>query len=568
MQTELPIKYSYEVTENFFAGGYPFAKETEEGIEKLKRLTDFGIKHFIDLTSEPLTKYSEFLPEDCTYKNLPTEDDTVPHFGFLKEAHDIISQSNDEEEKVYVHCKGGYDRTGVVVATYFIYVGFTPEEAKEQFLKVSKPVQGRYLHKPLIETNWKVLEEYQEWLAYRNIQLDPSPLHISKKNLLRGGILGLAVADALGVPVEFHSRESLRRNPVTDMRGYGMHNQPPGTWSDDTSLTLALLDYLTYKTNEVNYYREKWNTEREKRIAKRIATKKAKTPEEIWEAKMEALGEQTKVEFRRRQPYYPYLMQWFCSWIHDGEYTAHGEVFDFGVTTREAIDRYEGGTKPLRCGGTSEQDNGNGSLMRILPTIFYLVSFFGGSKSFFGDNEKEYIDIIHKVSSLTHAHKRSRIACGLYLSIAGEIFEVFFDEKYRRVKYAIRHGLKEAKEYYKSKKGYAKELKHYKRLFRKDFAKLPEEEIKSGGYVVDTLEAAIWCLLNTKNYKDCVLKAVNLGGDTDTVAAIAGGLAGMFYGVDDIPAEWLEQLARRDYIEKLCEEFGIAHFGSWYEMGL
>ena len=71
---------------------------------------------------------------------------------------------------------------------------------------------------------------------------------------------------------------------------------------------------------------------------------------------------------------------------------------------------------------------------------------------------------------------------------------------------------------------------------------MPEEKIKSNGYVVDTLEAALWCLLNTDNYKDCVLKAVNLGDDTDTVAAIAGGLAGMFYGVDAIPNEWLEQL--------------------------
>ena len=93
------------------------------------------------------------------------------------------------------------------------------------------------------------------------------------------------------------------------------------------------------------------------------------------------------------------------------------------------------------------------------------------------------------------------------------------------------------------------------RLFKQGFAKLPEAEIKSSGYVVDTLEAALWCLLNTDNYKDCVLKAVNLGEDTDTVAAVAGGLAGMFYGVDGIPKEWLQQLARADYIKGLCEEF-------------
>ena len=81
---------------------------------------------------------------------------------------------------------------------------------------------------------------------------------------------------------------------------------------------------------------------------------------------------------------------------------------------------------------------------------------------------------------------------------------------------------------------------------------MTREEIKSSGYVVDTLEAAIWCLMTTNDYKSCVLKAVNLGNDTDTVAAVSGGLAGALYGYDDIPKEWLDTLKRRDYIEKMC----------------
>jgi len=198
--------------------------------------------------------------------------------------------------------------------------------------------------------------------------------------------------------------------------------------------------------------------------------------------------------------------------------------------------------------------------MRILPLAFY-YSFI--DKRYAGETFDDhkislFLDCIHNVSSLTHAHKRSQIACGLYLliaiSLSGE----------SGLKSAIYSGLKRAKEYYENKEGfsgdvwdvpYVKDLKHYKRLFGKDFAKLPEEKIKSTGYVVDTLEAALWCLLNTDNYKDCVLQAVNLGEDTDTVAAVAGGLAGMFYGVEGIPKDWLQQLARRDYIEKLCEEF-------------
>lgn len=76
--------------------------------------------------------------------------------------------------------------------------------------------------------------------------------------------------------------------------------------------------------------------------------------------------------------------------------------------------------------------------------------------------------------------------------------------------------------------------------------------------MVDTLEAAIWCLLNTSSYKDCVIKAVNLGEDTDTVAAIAGGLAGMFYGYDMIPKEWLDVIVKCDYIESLCDRLYLS----------
>ena len=335
---------------------------------------------------------------------------------------------------------------------------------------------------------------------YMGFELDPPP-NLRQKERLFGGILGLAVGDALGVPVEFQSRELLRRNPVTGMQGYGTYKQPPGTWSDDTSLMLCLVDSLAHTQIVTDGKPLRW------------------------------------------QPNYPDIMQRFLLWFDKAEYTAHDEVFDVGIATRHALQCYRKGADPIECGGTSEQDNGNGSLMRILPLAFYLRSFCEWDLS----KAKKSFDIIHNVSSLTHAHQRSRIACGLYLSIAKNL------ESYEDTKLAIKVGLESAKPWYAE--NYAKELKHYARIFDSDFADLPEEKIRSSGYVVDTLEAALWCLLNTDNYKDCVLKAVNLGEDTDTVAAVAGGLAGIYYGVEDIPEEWLKQLARREYIEKLCEDF-------------
>jgi ADP-ribosylglycohydrolase len=340
------------------------------------------------------------------------------------------------------------------------------------------------------------------------------------KDKILGGVLGLAVADAIGVPVEFQSRESLRQNPVTDMRGYGTYNQPPGTWSDDTSLTLCLLESLTKKGFDTRWSDENFP-----------------------------------------QPDYSDIMQRFTSWMDKAEYTAHGEVFDVGIATRKALQRFRNGTDPLKCGGTSEQDNGNGALMRILPMAFYLHTLIVNMCRYAPTNRAAslFFALIDSVGSLTHAHMRSQIACCIYGQIAHCLC---YSYKSDSLKQAIDSGLENAKNgwcdrgsYDEDVKEYAKALKHYKRLFQKNFAKLPEEKIKSSGYVVDTLEAALWCLLNTDNYKDCVLKAVNLGDDTDTVAAVAGGLAGIFYGVDGIPKEWLQQLVRLDYIKGLCEDF-------------
>ena len=123
---------------------------------------------------------------------------------------------------------------------------------------------------------------------------------------------------------------------------------------------------------------------------------------------------------------------------------------------------------------------------------------------------------------------------------------------------AVKSGLYKAREYYEDKDAYREELKHYQRIFKGDFMSFLTESIKSSGYVVDTLEAAIWCLLNTDSYKSSVLKAVNLGEDTDTVAAVVGGLAGMHYGIEAIPSEWAGQIARIEAIKNLCEKFYLS----------
>ena len=302
------------------------------------------------------------------------------------------------------------------------------------------------------------------------------------------GIIGLATGDALGVPVEFETRKNIMKSSVTTMLGYGTHYQPAGTWSDDTSMTLALLDSIA----------------------------------------------------RNHGIDYKDIMDRFSEWLLYGEYTATGEVFDVGNTTSRAIMNYGHGINPIECGGKSEYENGNGSLMRILPIAYYI-------KQQAGIPIESQMEIIHNVSSLTHGHRISLAACGIYITIALELLSGGI-----LLNTGISNGIEKAFQYY-YRQGW-NEISVYSRVKNlTSFVILSEREINSSGYVVDTLEAAIWCLLTTNSYKEGVLKAVNLGDDTDTTGAVAGGLAGIYYGAKNIPQDWLGTILKRNYIKSLCD---------------
>ncbi|HQX04593.1 MAG TPA: ADP-ribosylglycohydrolase family protein [Flavobacterium sp.] len=301
-------------------------------------------------------------------------------------------------------------------------------------------------------------------------------------NHLQTILLGTAVADALGVPVEFKPRSVLKENPVTDMREYGTYHLPKGTWSDDTSLMLCLAESI-----------------------------------------VEGLDLNK-------------LVQKFIAWKNDNYWTPRGWVFDIGIGTRIAIERLENGMTPELAGGFEEMDNGNGSLMRILPLITF-------SKNL--PIEERFL-WTKKVSSLTHAHIRSVMACFYYLEFAKKIMEGQDKwQVYKELQFELIN-------YFESKNINPLEINKLVRLLKEDISKNTEETIRSSGYVIDTLEASIWCLLTSNSYQEAVLKAVNLGGDTDTTGAVTGGLAALIYGLDAIPAEWLEVLARKDDIINLC----------------
>jgi ADP-ribosyl-[dinitrogen reductase] hydrolase len=305
---------------------------------------------------------------------------------------------------------------------------------------------------------------------------------MGRRNICKDMLFGVAVGDALGVPVEFKSRQILSQNPIMDMTGFGTHNVPAGTFSDDSSLTFCLSEALTQ------------------------------------EFSLQKIGDN------------------FVSWLNNSYWTPGGNVFDVGIATSQAIGRLSGGCVPELAGGTGASDNGNGSLMRILPLLVYIK-----------DKElaERYLNA-KKVSSITHGHIRSVIACFYYLEFARKLVNGLN-------KFQTYESLQsEIPAYLKSLPIEQEEIKLFDRMLVQNIYELTEEEIFSSGYVLHTLEASIWCLLKTENYRDAVLKAVNLGEDTDTTGAVTGGLAGLLYGYDTIPENWIKQIARRHDIEDLA----------------
>ncbi|MCI5519907.1 MAG: ADP-ribosylglycohydrolase family protein [Treponema sp.] len=309
-------------------------------------------------------------------------------------------------------------------------------------------------------------------------------------------IYGVAVGDAMGFPVQFYKREQVKSFNVTKMIPHKGGKFPAGTWSDDTSLTLALADSLS-QTDDIDYSD---------------------------------------------------IMKKFYNWISKGEYTQEGKAFDIGRTCFKALLNYSSGVDPLMCGGQGENENGNGSLMRIAPLVFYIQKKFGDSAF---DN-KDTFEVIHNVSRLTHAHPIALVGCDIYIAVLFALLHGM--EKVAAMKFAI----EKVSSYVQTKTELNKAFPKYQRLTKYDFINLPERKISSSGYVVDTLEAALWCFLTTDSYRECILQAVNLGKDTDSIAAVSGAMAGLYYGNSEekgIPEEWKCALQNKNLIEIIITKF-------------
>ena len=306
-------------------------------------------------------------------------------------------------------------------------------------------------------------------------------------SIVKDSLYGFIVGDAMGVPVEFEDREKLINKPVTSMLGYGSHDVEAGVYSDDTSMTLATMDSIIKQNGIINY--------------NDIADK-------------------------------------FCNWVNNNEYTATNKIFDIGMTTKYALIKYfNNKIDATMCGGTNINENGNGSLMRMLPIALYC--FYKNIK-----DDNEIFTLVKNSSSITHAHDISILGCYIYVRYVISLLEtknkISSYNFIKKLDYSM----------------FIEEVKlEYSRILFSDISTLNINDVNSSGYVVDTLEAVFWIILNCSNYNESIIGAINLGGDPDTIGAITGSIAGILYGYDNISKRWISKLENKDYIDEIIIKF-------------
>jgi ADP-ribosyl-[dinitrogen reductase] hydrolase len=269
----------------------------------------------------------------------------------------------------------------------------------------------------------------------------------------------------VGTTLEFKARDTYPA--LTDMIGGGPFGLKPGQWTDDTAIALALAESL------------------------------AQDP---------ALDEKD-------------LMQRFVNWHANGTYSCTGHCFDIGITTRQALARWQKTGDPV-AGSTDPMSAGNGSLMRLAPVA---IRHF--------DNRKTLRDVAARQSRTTHAAPEAVDACVAYAEVLADAIA----------------GAGKSEVLRDHNEGYVGKIAP---IMAGSWRGKARTEIRASGYVAHSLEASLWSVARTGTYRGAVLLAANLGEDADTTGAITGQLAGALYDAAGIPTDWLEKLVWRDRLTK------------------
>lgn len=293
----------------------------------------------------------------------------------------------------------------------------------------------------------------------------------------RGTLLGLAIGDALGMPLEFKIPGSF--TPVTGLTDGGRHNLKAGFWTDDTSMALCLTDsLLTCQGYDVNDQ-----------------------------------------------------MSRYTRWYRDGYLSSTEQSFDVGNTVRTALETYLETNQPY-SGPTHPRSAGNGSIMRLAPVVLA-----------FALSPSRAIKLAADSSRTTHGAEEAIDGCQylaalLIGALQGQRKEQILSNQYSPLTTGWQTPLSPK----------------IAGIAAGSYQKKNPPDIRGTGYVVDSLEAALWAFYHSSNFAEGALLAVNLGEDADTTGAVYGQLAGAFYGISDIPRDWLTLLHQKEYIQTQADK--------------
>lgn len=320
---------------------------------------------------------------------------------------------------------------------------------------------------------------------------------MTKRDRIRGGLYGLLIGDALGVPYEFYPAEELPCYEEIEMvppDGFRKTHSAveAGTWSDDGAQALCLF---------------------------------------------ESLQKQKKFSLKD-------FSAALSSWYENGLWAVDGVVFDVGIQTAYALHAYKKGLPPEECGQLNPDGKGNGALMRVLPLVLWhnRLGEEGNKEREQGQSrDKALVLDAHEQCLITHGHICNQVCCALYCLVAQALLNG------SGISEAMKEGVRTLRGIYRDMPEYEQELEW---SIRPD---LPWEG-RGTGYVVDCLRSAFMVFEQSSGYEEVVKRAVLLGNDTDTTACVAGGLAGIYYGMQGIPKRWLSMLREREKVEALLTE--------------
>lgn len=470
------VDTTYQVAEGFWVGPHPGRTDGATPGERMPFLQRQGVRCVIDLTSpaDALVMPSDALRValgDVVVHSFPIPDMGVPSVPLMLAILDCIDAAQAQQQPIYLHCAAGIGRSGTVVACWLIRHGVAPNAVLDR-LATLRGVLHAVAPAPEAAVQRAFVLQWREPTAERAARIR------AFRDRYRGALLGLAVGDCIGMPLEFKQPDSRILKGMESGNAFGV---PMGSWTDDTSMALCLADS--------------------------IITTGGFDPHD--------------------------QMQRYLRWWHDGLWSSIGRCFDIGLTVADALSTYRSDADPYR-GSTDPNTAGNGSLMRLAPIPMA-----------FGYDAMLCAAMARDSSRTTHGAPTALDACAVYAHYVA----------------AALRGTPRAL-YLASYPG-AVATPEIRGIVNGSYATKSPPEIVGSGYVVKSMEAALWAFARNDSYQAATLDAANLANDADTTAAICGMLAGAHWGESAIPPAWLDIIARRRDIEWLAEELLRQSWAGW-----